>query len=146
MANEVIRQLEQSPLPELVAQLGIAIAEAQLAMDQASVRSFRIMAQKNVELGKRKKVSMIELGLIPSFYHFSEANIDAKVAFSMTKSKEVSGSIEVGGAFKAVTATVSASYTSKYSFSAEGSSSVSAKIVTVPPPAEIAELIRELRK
>lgn len=147
MANEIIRQLEQSPLPRLVEQLGVAISQAQFAMDRNSVETFKLMAKKDFEIGSGStKRSMIELGLLPSFYHFAEARIEAKVAFSMMTSTEVGGSATIGGTFKMVTASVTASYSSKYSFQAEGSSTVMARIVTVPPPSEVTALIAELVK
>ena len=147
MADEIIRRLEQSPLPKLVEQLGVAISQAQFALDRNSVETFKLMAATNLQIGSSKdKKSMIELGLLPSFYHFAEARIEAKVAFSMMTSTEVGVKASVGGTFKMVSASVEASYTSKYSFQAEGSSMVMARIVTVPAPAEVAALIAELRK
>lgn len=147
MANEVVRMLEKSPLPKLVEQLGVAISEAQSALDRNSIETFKRMAVKDIQIGAGKdKRSMIELGLLPSFYHFAEARIEAKVAFTMMTSTEVGVKASVGGTFKMVTASVEASYTSKYSFQAEGSSMVMARIVTVPPPAEVTALIRQLQK
>ncbi len=146
MADEIIRKLEQSPLPKLVEQLGVSISEAQYALDRNSVETFKSMAKRDVEIKKGTMVSMIELGLLPSFYHFAEANIEAKVAFSMMKSREIGVKASVGGVFKCFSASVEASYTSKYSFSAEGSSTVTAKIVTVPPPTEVTAIIARLKE
>jgi len=147
MANQVTTALETAPLPELVKNLGIAIGEAQFELDLNSIEQLKLMADpdKGVRLkGESANRSLLELGLTPSFYHFTEATIEARVAFSMSQSHEVSASASVGVQIKVVTASVSASYTNKYSFQAEGSSVISTRLVSVPAPAPLTELVTRL--
>ena len=91
--------------------------------------------------GKPDKRSMLELGFTPTFYHFTETTIKARVAFSSSQSVEYSVGGSFGGQFYVFTASVNASYSNKYSFTAEGSSEISTRIVSLPPPAPLAQLI-----
>lgn len=145
--------LEQAPLPALVRSLGAAIAEAQLEMDQVSVRAIAVLAdpELGVELpGETEKRSLLTLGLTPTFYHFTEATISAKVAFSLVESESFTFGAKVGAG--AVTpygmfyASVNASYTNKYSFQVEGSSEVITKIVSLPPPGPLADLLAGVKR
>ena len=87
-----LRLLEQAPLGKLVEGIGTAIAEAQYNMDRFVIKTLELLdnndengVQLPDEVGKR---SMLELGFTPSFYHFREATITAKVAFSAMKGEE----------------------------------------------------------
>jgi hypothetical protein len=143
MANAVNKMLEQSPLPQLVRSLGQAIAEAQLALDRHSIALAREL-QEPVELfAGQPKRSLLELGFAPTFYHFTEATIRARVAFSSAESQEFSVGGSVGVGFGVFTASVNASYSNKYSFTAEGSSEISTRIVSLPAPAALAQIMQQ---
>ncbi|MCB1735341.1 MAG: hypothetical protein H6981_10795 [Gammaproteobacteria bacterium] len=117
--------------------------------------------------GNRKPtlLSMMELGFTPTFYQFIDTIIEVKIAITITASNEYSKTTSgeeqkvVGykttrkrGVFSSKTKTtpivqtqqVDATYTSKYSYSAEGSSLLRTKLVPVPPPAILEERIRAL--
>lgn len=144
--TSVNTMLEQSPLPQLVEGMGKAIAEAQLALDKRSIEIARMLGEP-IEVfpardGKPAEMrSMLELGFTPTFYHFTETTIKARVAFSSTQSTEYSVGGSFGGQFYVFTASVNASYSNKYSFTAEGSSEISTRIVSLPPPAPLTQLI-----
>lgn len=101
-----------------------------------------------------KTYSLMELGFTPTFYQFVDTIIEVKVSISMSSessyaasSTTVSGTFEGGHCFfyaksSASVTTVSASYASKYQYSAEGSSLLRTKLVPVPPPAILEERIR----
>jgi hypothetical protein len=103
-----------------------------------------------------QKLSLLELGFTPTFYQFVDTIIEVKISISMRTSLEASGSTTtVDGNFDGVFlgfynsgsmhgTTVSASYASKYQYSAEGSSLIRTKLVPVPPPAVLQERIRRL--
>jgi len=103
-----------------------------------------------------KKLSLMELGFTPTFYQFVDTIIEVKVSISMSREAQsgfsttaVQTEVEGGHAiFYAKTAakasTVSASYASKYQYSAEGSSLLRTKLVPVPPPAILEERIRQM--
>lgn len=141
MPNSVNKMLEQSPLPQLVQSLGKAIAEAQLQLDRQSIEiAGRLQEQIEVFPGAPKR-SMLELGFTPTFYHFTETTIKARVAFSSAESEEFSFGASAGIGYGVFTASVNASYSNKYSFTAEGSSEISTRIVSLPPPTPLAQII-----
>lgn len=162
------------PFPEMVQKLGVGIAEAQFQMDLVSMRIARLMAGYDEEVddagdgagskstsylikfGDGREYSLLELGFTPSFYQFVETVIELKMSISMSSATESrretstrSVKAKVGAGFFSATATinstsVSASYASKYQYSAEGSSLMRTKLVPVPPPAILEERIRAL--
>ncbi len=142
MANRLLTELSQVPLPEMLQRLGLAIAETQYALDRNAIALAEIMGDSEnhgVQFsGEDHKRSLLELGFTPTFYHLGEATVDVRVALSMAQSQEVSASVSatVGGAyyFVVVAATVSASYTNKYSYEASGSSALTARFTAIPPP------------
>jgi len=104
-----------------------------------------------------KQYSMIELGFTPTFYQFVDTIIEVKMSISMSSedtqknSKTTAKAAAIGGILPfgigggaMVATTVSASFASKYQYSAEGSSLVRTKLVPVPPPAILEERIRKL--
>lgn len=133
--------LTHAPLPSIIEQLGIAVANAQYAMDHNGVRIAKEMAKTKVEIGANE-YTMLGLGFTPAFYHFTEANVESKLAFSMSESTE----FKIGGKIEAkiymVAASVEASYSRKFSMSAEGSSSIAARLVSLPAPPILEEILR----
>jgi hypothetical protein len=148
---DMAAMLANAPLGSLVESLGIAIANAQFAMDQNSLAILERMAAQEITLhqgDKPVKKTLLDLGFAPTFYHITEATVEARLAFSSSTSEEatVGASIRVGSAFSMVAAQVNASYTNKYSFHAEGSSRISTRFVSLPPPAELKEILASMRK
>lgn len=109
------------------------------------------------------RVSMLELGFSPTFYQFVDTMIEVKISIKYTQegsytrttnTNKRSSSFKAGAMFipglgggiaagRAVTTTqVNATYSQKYSYSAEGSSFLRTKLVPIPPPAILEERIR----
>ena len=111
------------------------------------------------------RVSMLELGFSPTFYQFVDTIIEVKIAIKITRSYESTRTVKTGsqtntktgsggGLFGALfggkktdettvsTSQVDATYSSKYSYSAEGSSLLRTKLVPLPPPPILEERIR----
>jgi hypothetical protein len=100
--------------------------------------------------------SLLELGFTPTFYQFVDTLIEVKISISMSQednraltsrraAANVSGKAGLFSASaKANVSSVSASYSSKYQYSAEGSSLLRTKLVTVPTPAILEERLRAL--
>lgn len=100
--------------------------------------------------------SLLELGFTPTFYQFVDTLIEIKMSISMSQedtrqttirqnSASVSGKVGFFSASAQVYASsVSASFASKYQYSAEGSSILRTKLVTVPAPAILEERLRAL--
>ncbi len=109
-----------------------------------------------VPLGDGKKYSLLELGFTPNFYQFVDTLIELKMSISMSRESSYSRSAttvnasvtgKVGffsASAKMRVSTVSASYASKYQYSAEGSSLMRTKLVPVPAPAILEERIRAM--
>ena len=164
------QELLAVPFPEMVRNLGVGIAEAQFQLDLVSLRIARMMAGYEVpvddeddppsgdermylvEFNDGSKYSLLELGFTPTFYQFVDTVIELKMSISMTRSTEfkqsstrVSAKGSVGFfSAKASVSAVSASFASKYQYSAEGSSVMRTKLVPIPPPAILEERIRRM--
>ncbi len=147
-AKKVLKMMEQAPLPQIIENLGKAIAEAQFSMDRYVMNSLSVLANSE-EHGvsvpgavSDEKKSMLELGLLPSFYHFTEININLRMALSSMEGEEFEIGASISGGKPGIFgASLSASYTNKYSFSAEASSEINTTIVSVPPPVVLTEML-----
>jgi len=161
------RDLLNVPMGDMIRQMAFAIADAQVELDEASVRVAQMMSgtemtvvnddgsssrERTTVLFGGNEVSMMELGFSPTFYQFVDTIIEVKIAIKMTrtytserkvKGKQTRFSIGRGG-FSISTTPVDATYSSKYTYSAEGSSLLRTKLVPVPPPPILEERIRAL--
>ena len=192
------QQLLNVPMGDMIRQMAFAIADAQLELDESSIRVAELMSGQRmlrdpdgnmldkdgnptdspeyvdtrVFFGHEKvegvdtpqKVSMMELGFTPTFYQFIDTIIEVKIAIRISRESERSvvnkgetktvqseayrrttlhGS-KVGARSVVTTTPVDASYSSKYSYSAEGSSFLRTKLVPVPPPPVLEDRIRRL--
>lgn len=112
------------------------------------------------------RMSMMELGFAPTFYQFVDTIIEVKIAIKMTRTSEYSrtrqnktldransykrkrsfwGTKRSSGSNSSVsTSQVDATYSSKYSYSAEGASLLRTKLSPIPPPPVLEERIRDL--
>lgn len=158
------QQLLDVPFGEMVSSLGMAIAEAQCNLDKNSIEILKLMGQQDtVQLpmvsvsynqtngvtvtDKPFMTSMIGAGFQPTFYQFAETVIEVKIAISM--STESSSEYKYGSKSEiknkkktyARTTTVDASYSSKYSYNAEGASLLRTRLVPVPPNTIISQVI-----
>jgi hypothetical protein len=167
------QELLAVPFPQMVRNLGVGIAEAQFQLDLVSLKIARMMAGYEVpeneedsppsinspderkylvEFSDGKKYSLLELGFTPTFYQFVDTVIELKMSISMSRTVETQQSSTrvsaAGGAFlfaaAATVSAVSASFASKYQYSAEGSSVMRTKLVPIPPPAILEERIRAM--
>lgn len=168
------QQLLDTPFADMIRSMGLAVAEAQFALDEVGIRLAQMMSGKyEVEEedpdnpGETRTVektslvrfdgqdlSLLELGFTPSFYQFVDTVIEVKISISMTqqieqqrsrktRSLKAAGGLFMGmGGITARTSTVSASFASKYQYSAEGSSLMRTKLVSIPAPAILEERIR----
>ncbi|HSF94898.1 MAG TPA: hypothetical protein VLA52_07710 [Thermohalobaculum sp.] len=109
-----------------------------------------------VQLGDGNEYSLLELGFTPTFYQFVDTLIELKMSISVSRetnisrsSTQVRASVKGSVGFFSATAkmnvsSVSASYSSKYQYSAEGSSLIRTKLVPVPAPAILEQRIRSM--
>ncbi|HSF94896.1 MAG TPA: hypothetical protein VLA52_07700 [Thermohalobaculum sp.] len=142
---QVTRSLVSAPLPQIIEKLGVAIAQAQMALDQNSVQIAKELSETEVEIGNRSH-NLLSLGFTPTFYAFTEATVEAKLSFTMTESTEMSVNVGVqagvnAGIFMAA-ASVDVGYARKFSVSSSGTSSIAARLVSLPPPEIFMQLLK----
>ncbi len=107
-----------------------------------------------------RRMSMMELGFTPTFYQFVDTIIEVKISIKYTQEGESSISVSNNNKTKErnmqfglarakrgrsiSTSQVNASYSQKYSYSAEGSSLLRTKLVPIPPPVVLEDRIRRM--
>jgi hypothetical protein len=161
--TDIGQDLLNVPFPQMVQALGMSIADAQYALDKVSVRIAQLLAGYEVDdkgnvkkneasfiqlQEKGERYSLLALGFSPTFYQFSETYIELKMAITMKEEseKKASMSTSIRAPFGLFSASVSASYSQKYQYSADGSSYFRTKLVTLPAPAVFEQRLRELTK
>ncbi len=156
-----------APIADFIQKIATSIAESQLRLDQMAVEVASILSETQVSFntadGGTTKKSLLELGFAPTFYHFTETDIQVKMAihFRVEESLTVGAGASIGDSGaggdssddaaaapkenRAVPygATVNAEYQRKYDFDLSGSSEVKTKLVSVPPPTVFIEVIKE---
>ena len=157
------QELLAVPLPEMVMKLGLGIAEAQRALDENSVETAQLLADTTVPLvlavtqtiaadgtvsftnASPVNVSLLQIGLMPTFYQFSEATIEVTMDIRTTSSREtnikVSAKAKVGFACWSASVRVDVSHNRKFGKEVKGTSRLVTKMVPVPPPERIAPVL-----
>lgn len=135
--------LTNSPLSSMIENMGLSIATAQAALDGNSIEMLKNLASSTVEIGGNQ-ISLLNLGFVPSFYAFTEASFDAKMEFSMSESTAFDASGVVSVKTQVVSTTLSAGYARKFDQSASASSSIAARMVSLPPPENLVTLLKNL--
>lgn len=185
------QELLNVPMGEMIRDMALAIADAQVELDAASMSVAEMMSGTvwaldenglpvaddeeagetvanprdtritfgytvNPTTGERTpaKVSMLELGFSPTFYQFVDTIIEVKISIKITRSSEYSQTVRTNtetkrwgwklfrGGNTVQTTQVDATYSSKYGYTAEGSSLLRTKLIPIPPPAILEERIR----
>ncbi|MGH1387763.1 hypothetical protein [Kordia sp.] len=158
---KVIQQITNAPLPMMLEKLGMSIANAQSALDANSIRLANELATVKINLGD-EEYNLLSLGFAPTFYAFTEASVEMKMEFSMAESESYGGALgfsygntsnsnsnsNTNNSSSDATSTqmfgvsISAHYSRKFSSSAEGSSSIAAKIISLPAPDIYLEILK----
>ncbi len=152
-------RLLEAPVPELIESLGKAIASAQYEMDATAVEIGEKLGNTTVSLrdenGKEVERSLLELGFTPSFYHFQEATIEVKMTINLEV--EAGARITRGGGEEdaeedddeeesksviPIGSSLSLDVHGKFGFDQEGSSKITAKLVSIPSPSAFADALR----
>lgn len=149
------RELLDVPLPEMVTKLAMGIASAQAALDENSVETAKMLAETSVEVvlavtqtisatgdvtfaQATGTMSLIQLGLLPTFYQFAEATIEVTMDIKTTTSTDtnikVSSKAKVGFACWSASVNVDVSHNRKFQKEVRGTSRLLTRLVPVPPP------------
>jgi len=153
------QELLDVPLPEMVTKLAMGIATAQAALDENSVQTAILLAEtevKDVVLAvtqtiaadgtvsfseSKADLSLLQMGLLPTFYQFAEATIEVTMDIKTTTSTEtnikVSASAKVGFAMWSASVNVDVSHNRKFQKEVRGTSRLLTRLVPVPPPERI---------
>ena len=160
MAGSVGQELLDVPLPDMVLKLALGIAEAQKALDENSVETAKALAETELPLvlgvtqniaadgtvtftnAPPVNVSLIQVGLMPTFYQFAEASIevtmDIKTTTSIESNLKIGTKAKVGFACWSASVSVDVSHNRKFGKEVRGTSRLLTRMVPVPPPPRIA--------
>jgi hypothetical protein len=162
------------PFPKMVLSLAQAIAKGQTALDQASLNTLKVLAKTkfdyipeltevltphDINAGgttvtgvdvdlvapRALKMTMLQAGIVPTFYQFTESVIEVKMAISSKVESqsefEFGLETEASAGFLFASGSVSSHVNFKtsntYSYSAEGSSLLRTTLKPTPPPARM---------
>jgi hypothetical protein len=153
------QELLDVPFPDMVAKLSLGIAEAQRALDDNSVRTAQEIADTEIEVvpaitqtisatgdvsfanADAVEMSLLQVGLNPTFYQFSEASIEVTMDIKTTTSTETSIKVgvaaKVGFAAWSASARVDVAHNRKFGKEVRGTSRLYTKLAPVPPPPRI---------
>lgn len=161
MANvpSVGQELLDVPLPDMVAKLALGIADAQRSLDTNSVQTAVALAGTNISVvpaitetiaadgtvtftqADPIQMSLLQVGLNPTFYQFSEASIEVSMDIKTTTSTETSIKVgveaKVGFAAWSASARLDVSHNRKFGKEVHGTSRLYTKLVPVPAPPRI---------
>ncbi|HPJ30118.1 MAG TPA: hypothetical protein PLZ42_01865 [Methanothrix sp.] len=147
---DVGQELLNVPFPEMVKKLAFAVADAQTELDKHSAEVAKFMAETTIPMPSISDpktpmpMSMIALGFFPGFYQFEESIIEVKMAITMAKSDDFKVEAGAKAEWGPFSASVNASYSSKYDYKVEGSSLLRVRLTPVPPPAILTRYMETL--
>ncbi len=139
------------PVAKLIEMTAKAIANAQYELDASAVRAATLMSETRIDFrdaeGAVTPRSLLELGFIPTFYHFSETEMEFKVTITTKVESGIELGVEAGGSFEnqavMFAATVSFDLHHKYGFEMTATSTVRTKMVAVPAPQIFMQALRD---
>jgi len=149
------QELLDVPFPEMVTKLALVIAKGQEALDRNSIATTLVLAEEKINVipsitrtikadtveyvnAVAIEMSLLQAGLYPTFYQFSEATIevsmDIKTKSEKQTSKDVSLKAKVGFACWSGSIAADVKHSRKFSKEVHGTSRLFTKMVPVPPP------------
>ena len=140
--KDLVQDVVASPLGDIIASVGQGVAEAQQALDEASLQQVMDIYSEG---GDQALEVLRSIGYKPTFYAIPETTGEIKIALALsseTSTKTPASNASVVGKVarsgrkkpKLYGTPVDASYANKYGFQSNISASVSFKIVAVPAP------------
>lgn len=115
------------PLSNVLVYTARAVAEAQLALDRNSIATQILIENDEV---------LKNFDLRATWYHMPEVNLELKMSLSVELQEEETRN---GKAWRKIlySAPLNASYQRSFDFNVTGTSTIKAKIVSLPPPQEL---------
>ena len=152
-AETQVNEVSSTSFADLVRMLAEGIADAQLSLDRASAQMLVELAGTRVDVvrsitetidengnitykaEKPQNVSLLELGMLPTFYQFSQATVE--VAMDLHIVENVTEKTEAKGLKTLFADTSSISRERKLGRDVKIASKLTATMVPVPPPLRI---------
>jgi len=153
------QELLDVPLPDMVTKLALGIADAQRALDENSVETAQELAGATIDVvpaitqtiaadgsvsfasADPIPMSLLQVGLNPTFYQFQEETIEVTMDIKTTTSSETNVSVGVkakaGFAMWSASVRVDVTHNRKFGKEVHGTSRLVTKLVPVPPPPRI---------
>jgi len=153
------QELLDVPLPDMVTKLALGIAEAQAALDENSVETALTLADTTIEVvpaltqtiaaggaisfeaAAPVEMSLLQVGLNPTFYQFVESSIEVTMDIKTTTSRETNIKVgfkaKVGFAMWSSSVRVDVQHNRKFQKEVRGTSRLFVKMAPVPPPPRI---------
>jgi len=150
------QELLDVPLPEMVASLGQGVADAQHQLDANSVEVAKTLAATEIEVvpsitrtinsdgtvdysaADPIDVSLLQAGLFPTFYQFSEATIEVEMDIKTTTETETGVNVSAGAKYGfgmwSARVDIDVSHNRKFGKEVHGTSRLKTKMVPVPAP------------
>ncbi|WP_331234410.1 hypothetical protein [Natronorarus salvus] len=150
------QELLDVPFPEMVASMGQGIADAQNQLDMNSVKVAKVLAETEIEVvpaitrtitadgeveyssADAIDVSLIQAGMFPTFYQFSEATIEVEMDIKTTTERETSIDVSAGAKFGyglwSARVDIDVSHNRKFGKEVHGTSKLKTTMVPVPEP------------
>lgn len=122
-----------APLGDLIANVGRGVADAQQAMDRATLEQLERLYASNEEFASRLR----DLGYRPTWYHIPSAEAELQVALKLSGTVDYSSGSVGKRALKAFAAPVDASYRNTYDYDVSAASTIKFTIVPIPEPAQL---------
>jgi hypothetical protein len=129
-----------APLGDLIAAVGRGLAEAQQALDLATVETI-----KQLYAGGSENLDMLRrLGYQPTWYRIPELHAELTLSLSVggtaTASGAAGGDASGPGRIRLYGSTMDANYTNRYDYDLQAASVIKFRIVPVPPSSQAADL------
>jgi len=134
-SSDYMKDILATPLGELISSIGSGVADAQAALDEASLAKTLEM----YENGDDKLIELMrQIGYQPAFYAIPETEVEANVSLSMAANSTVSNGGEpnnrrVANRTRIYTTPTNATNSNRYNIQANASAKLKFKIVPVPP-------------
>lgn len=137
------------PFDKMLLGIARAIIEAQRGLDENAastlVAVLKALKSEGVPPPDYDKwleelQTLVSKRLLPTFYQFADTEIEVKMAISSTRSSDFS----VSGKVNLSCVGIDATYSQKYSYSAEGASLIRTRLVPVMPPEQLKALMEAL--
>ncbi|SEQ08929.1 hypothetical protein SAMN03080615_00366 [Amphritea atlantica] len=129
MADNPFSTVLAAPLGDMIAEMGIGVAQAQYAIDAKTIENLKQIYSLDDELLKE----MRRIGYRPTWYVIPEA--EAEISMALTIQQTTGSDRKVKTEIRGTS--VDASYQNQYDFKIEGASTLKLTFRPVPAPLEI---------